>query len=187
MERGRAGRTRQLHLTAARAFRWWRFTDSIAPSALNLPPRRRQVRRDVLVSAHDAIGAMIQISIGRILSLLIAIGYLVCAIIGEHGLTVNVLKCSIVLLFPLALIWFPDQIGEATGYFAGHMMRVDTPTPPILIAIHGLVVPCRLAGSFLFHHMNAPKKRRGVDARWCVMFAFVARRSAAAGFSRYPR
>jgi len=82
---------------------------------------------------------MIQISIGRILSLLIASGYLVCAIIAEHGFTLNVLKCFIVLLFPLALIWFPDQIGEATGYFAGHMMRVDTPTPAILISIMGWV------------------------------------------------
>ena len=80
---------------------------------------------------------MIQISIGKILSLLIAIGYVVCAIIGEHGFTVEVFKFFAVLLFPLALIWFPDQIGEATGYFAGHLMRVDTPTPPILISIMG--------------------------------------------------
>ena len=89
------------------------------------------------IAAHGATGAMIQISIGKILSLLIAIGYVVCAIIGEHGFTVEVFKFFAVLLFPLALIWFPDQIGEATGYFAGHMMRVDTPTPPILISIMG--------------------------------------------------
>ena len=93
---------------------------------------------------------MIQISIGRILSLLIAIGYLVCAIIGEHGFTVNVLKCFLVLLLPLALIWFPEQIGDATGYFAGHMMRVDTPTPPILISIMGWLFLVGLPVLFYF-------------------------------------
>jgi hypothetical protein len=80
---------------------------------------------------------MIQIGIGKILSLLIAIGYLVCAIIADHGFTLNVLKCFAALLLPLALIWFPDQIGDAIGYFAGHMMRVDAPTPPVLISIMG--------------------------------------------------
>jgi len=80
---------------------------------------------------------MIQISIGKILSLLIAIGYVVCAIIGEHGFTVEVFKCFIVLLFPLVLIWFPDQIGDATGYMIGNWMQVDKPTPPILISIMG--------------------------------------------------
>lgn len=76
-------------------------------------------------------------SLGRILSLLITLVYVTCAIIGTHGFTADVLQLCLVLLFPLALIWFPDQIGEATGYFAGHMMQVDTPTPPILIKIMG--------------------------------------------------
>lgn len=85
----------------------------------------------------ERLELMIQITIGRILSLLIAIGYATCVIIGAHGFTADVFKCCIALLFPLALIWFPEQIGGATGYFAGHMMRVDTPTPPILISIMG--------------------------------------------------
>lgn len=93
---------------------------------------------------------MIQINIGKILSLLVAIGYLVCAIIGEHGFTVDVFKCSIVLLLPLALIWFPDQMGDATGYLAGHMMRVDTPTPPILISIMGWLFLVGLPVLFYF-------------------------------------
>ncbi len=75
-----------------------------------------------------------QIAVGKILSVLIAVAYAAFAIIdgGATGL-----KCSIALLFPLALIWFPDEIGSATGYFAGHMMRVDAETPPILISIMG--------------------------------------------------
>ena len=66
----------------------------------------------------ERLELMIQITIGRILSLLIAIGYATCVIIGAHGFTADVFKCCIALLFPLALIWFPEQIGGATGYFA---------------------------------------------------------------------
>ena len=80
---------------------------------------------------------MIRITIGKIVGLLVAVGYAICAVVGEHGFTANVFKFCAVLIFPLALIWFPDQIGDATGYFAGHMMKVDTPTPPVLISIMG--------------------------------------------------
>ena len=80
---------------------------------------------------------MIQVSIGRVLGLLIACGYVVLMIVSQHGVTAQVLKGCLVLLFPLALIWFPEQIGDATGYFVGHMMYVDKSTPPILITIIG--------------------------------------------------
>jgi hypothetical protein len=75
-----------------------------------------------------------QITAGKISSLAIAVAFAVFAIVdgGAAGL-----KCCLALLFPLALIWFPDEIGSATGYFAGHMMRVDAETPPILISIMG--------------------------------------------------
>ncbi len=75
-----------------------------------------------------------QITVGRILSLLIAGVFAIFAIIdgGFAGL-----KGCIALLLPLALIWFPDEIGSATSYFAGHMMRVDAETPPILISVLG--------------------------------------------------
>jgi len=75
-----------------------------------------------------------QVTIGKIMSLLIGVGYATFAIMdgGVEGL-----KCSAALLFPLALIWFPDEIGSATGYFAGNFLRVDAETPPILISIMG--------------------------------------------------
>jgi hypothetical protein len=75
-----------------------------------------------------------QITLGRILSLIIAIGYAVVAITNGG---IDGVKCSLALLLPLALIWFPDEIGDATGYFAGNMLQVDVPTPPILISIMG--------------------------------------------------
>ncbi len=77
---------------------------------------------------------MIEIIIGKIASLVIAFGYAAVATIagGLQGL-----ECSVVLLLPLALIWFADEIGEATGYMAGNYTVVDTPTPAILISIAG--------------------------------------------------
>ena len=35
------------------------------------------------------------------------------------------------------LIWFPEEIGDAKGYFVGHFGLVDRPTPRILIASVG--------------------------------------------------
>ena len=67
-----------------------------------------------------------QITIGKFLSLLVAIGYIVIAVMaqGIHGL-----KYCIGLLVPLAFIWFPDEIGELTGYFRTGYVNVQTPGP----------------------------------------------------------
>jgi hypothetical protein len=48
-----------------------------------------------------------QITKGKILSLVVGIGYLVAIIVHEHGLSENVFKCCAALLLPLILIWFP--------------------------------------------------------------------------------
>lgn len=40
---------------------------------------------------------------------------------------------SLIVLFPLALIWFPDVIGESTEYFLGRGV-VDVETLPRLVA-----------------------------------------------------
>jgi len=74
-----------------------------------------------------------QVTIGKVGSLLIAVGYAVFVIVGGG---VEGLKWAAALLIPLALIWFPDEIGSATGYIAGHL-RVDAETPPVLISIMG--------------------------------------------------
>ena len=65
-----------------------------------------------------------QIGIGKRLSLLIAIGYVVLAVMagGLEGL-----KLSIALLLPLALIWFPEEIGNVTGYYKTGYVNVQTP------------------------------------------------------------
>lgn len=65
-----------------------------------------------------------QITVGKILALVIAVGYAIFAfrIQGMSGL-----KCSAGILFPLSFIWFPDEIGSLTGYFRSGYVNVQTP------------------------------------------------------------
>lgn len=65
-----------------------------------------------------------QITLGRALSLLVGAGYAVVAF--RYG-GISGLKWSVGLLGPLALIWFPEEIGSATGYFQTGYVNVQTP------------------------------------------------------------
>jgi hypothetical protein len=69
----------------------------------------------------------------KVAAAVIAFGYVLGIVISEGGLTPEVLKESLVLVLPLALIWFPDEIGSFTGY-VGHNGTVDTETPPAIVA-----------------------------------------------------
>jgi len=75
----------------------------------------------------------VKITLGRVLSLLIAIGYMV-ALIAKEGREIMVL--CLVPLFPVALIWFPDEFG---GYFlkTGDYNTINEPTPGIFVSIMG--------------------------------------------------
>lgn len=65
-----------------------------------------------------------QLTIGRILSLVIAVIYASVAIgLGGFGYW----KWSLTLLLPLALIWFPEEIGSLTGYYKTGYVNVQTP------------------------------------------------------------
>jgi hypothetical protein len=75
-----------------------------------------------------------QITIGKILGLLIVIGYVVLAIMA-NGFTGDVFKCCVALLLPLAFIWFPEEIGSLTGYFKTGYVNVETPA--IMVSIMG--------------------------------------------------
>ena len=77
-----------------------------------------------------------QITIGKIIGLLIAIGYTVAMIARAGGITLQVFKGCVVLLLPLALIWFPDELGSLTGY-VGRGGNINTETPPILVSMAG--------------------------------------------------
>lgn len=88
--------------------------------------------------------------VGRVLSLVIAIAYVavsvVTEIVTEHHVTPAILQLVAILLFPLAMIWFPEEIASYTGYMRGSY--IDTETPPILISIMGwfflVGMPCLL-------------------------------------------
>jgi hypothetical protein len=77
-----------------------------------------------------------RITIGKVLSLLIALIYAVIIVVTEGGITASAFKCCAALLLPLALIWFPEELGSMTGYF-WRGSQVDAPSPAILISIFG--------------------------------------------------
>jgi hypothetical protein len=83
---------------------------------------------------------MIQLSFGRVVSLLFAIGCATAISVHEHAFTAEIFAGCLCLLVPLALIWFPEVIGSATGYCLGGLMRVDTPTPAIFISSVGWIL-----------------------------------------------
>ena len=65
-----------------------------------------------------------KITLGKILSVGIAIGYSILAI---HWGGPRYWKWSLGLLLPLALIWFADAIGNLTGYYKSGYVNVQTP------------------------------------------------------------
>ena len=72
----------------------------------------------------------------RIVSLIIAIGYFVAMVIAEHGLTKDSLLGGAILLLPLALIWFPEELGSYTGLVT-RGGQIDTETPPGIVSAMG--------------------------------------------------
>jgi hypothetical protein len=77
-----------------------------------------------------------QLTLGKILGSLVAIGYVVGMIIRSGGVTGHVVMGCGALLLPLALIWFPEEIGGITGCF-GIGRKVDTPTPSGVVSFVG--------------------------------------------------
>lgn len=72
--------------------------------------------------------------INRLASLAVAIGYVVAAGVTE-GWNGENLAFAYVLIVPLALIWFPEQLGDYCGPLGrGH---ITCETPPLLVALAG--------------------------------------------------
>jgi hypothetical protein len=66
--------------------------------------------------------------IGRVLSLLIATGYLVIAYCA-CGWTFDLYVIGIALLLPLSCIWFPEHWGEYMGPLGHGHVTCGTPAP----------------------------------------------------------
>jgi hypothetical protein len=73
------------------------------------------------------------ITIPKILSLVIALVYIALIIVNLGAKTA--FSACIVLLLPLALIWFPDELGSMMGYVGRG--NIDTETPSIVVSILG--------------------------------------------------
>lgn len=93
------------------------------------------------------------VTFGKWLSLAIAIGYVIVAAVtaettdgsstgqvSEGGqLALGLFMLGIQLLFPLALIWFPDAIGGMTGYFMGGRY-IDRESPGVFVSFFGWLI-----------------------------------------------
>lgn len=66
----------------------------------------------------------------------IAIAYAIGIAFTQGGVTVAVAVAWLMLLFPLALIWFPDVFGTFTGY-VGRGGNITEETPGYLISAMG--------------------------------------------------
>ena len=89
-------------------------------------------------------------TIGKILALLIALAYAMLAI---HHQGWTGLEYSASLLLPLALIWFPEEIGDLTGFFPTGYVNVQT--PGIIITLIGWFILVGIPVIFyLLHKYN---------------------------------
>lgn len=88
-----------------------------------------------------------QVTIPKILSLAIALVYLVLSSVNLSAEAVS--YCCVFLLIPLALIWFPDKLGRMTGYFLKGSY-VTAESPPILLSIVGWFFLVGLPALFYF-------------------------------------
>src|SRR5947208_3258907 len=81
-------------------------------------------------------GTMVSI-FSRLASVLVAIGYVIAALVtAKEGQQYAAIILAIALLLPLALIWFPDVVGDYIGP-TSRGGYIDRPTPALMIAIAG--------------------------------------------------
>ncbi|PHS02686.1 MAG: hypothetical protein COA78_20605 [Blastopirellula sp.] len=78
-----------------------------------------------------------EITIGKIISLLIAIGYVISAVVSDGSFEIPHLFMCGYLLLPLVLIWFPEHVDVIAGQIFGGGFDFDT--PPIFATFLGWV------------------------------------------------
>jgi hypothetical protein len=71
-----------------------------------------------------------EITKSKIAGLAVALVYVVIGIVSECGLTTGVGNLCLALLFPLALIWFPDEMGAVGRGW----VRINSESPGVLVA-----------------------------------------------------
>ena len=79
------------------------------------------------------------LELGKKLSLIIAVGYLVSVcFLGGGDFAVNVLRVLVLLVLSLGLIWFGDEIGGYSGPIS--LTRMVEPTPGVCMRFIGWVL-----------------------------------------------
>ena len=69
----------------------------------------------------------------------LVVSLVVLAICISHlGLVSGLLAAFLRLLWPLALIWFSEELGSLTGLVRGHY--IDSETPPSIVKLFGWIV-----------------------------------------------
>lgn len=74
----------------------------------------------------------------RILSVLVAITYIVLAAVFSGG--ASAFKIGLFVILPLACIWFSDAMGGYTGFFGAGGYPITQQSPGIFVRIMGWVV-----------------------------------------------
>ncbi len=80
--------------------------------------------------------------VSRWLAVAVAVLWLGLAAREEDGLQrADVIRAAVALLFPLALIWFPERLGGLTGYaLRGGSFSAPTPAGCVAAAGWGLLI-----------------------------------------------
>ena len=78
------------------------------------------------------------VSWNRVLSSLVAIAYVVLALIFRGGEAA--IKVGFFVLLPLTCIWFSDAMGRYTGFFGAGGYPITQQSPGILVRVMGWVV-----------------------------------------------
>jgi hypothetical protein len=71
-----------------------------------------------------------EITISKIVAVVIALGYAIAMVVN---LGLSRAGGVVLLIVPLGLIWFPEELGSYTGYFS-RGSTIDTETPPFIVS-----------------------------------------------------
>ena len=77
-----------------------------------------------------------RLTVSKFIALGIAVFYVVRLAERDDADGSSILASCVVLLFILALIWFPEQVGDFTGY-VGRGGNIDSETPAVLVSLAG--------------------------------------------------
>jgi hypothetical protein len=84
-------------------------------------------------------------TVSRALSAAVALGYL--ALGYWIGGPYTVIQTAVFLLFPMAAIWFSEELGSLTGNI--RLQFIDRTSPGLLVAIFGWLLLLPVIGVFI--------------------------------------